>query len=222
MKLVNENLPAELMWDEIEFITLVIEDSKLFSQLAYDFINNKEQEKWILSENGKLLDVNKFLDVIFNPLTVSLNQRKILNKLYELCEVNIQTNEMLFKWNTLQDNFMSFVDDLIDYFDYDLYCSEKLDVKDILKMVDLKFNENSTVIEKILDYLVLANDILKIKLFVFFNLKSYLDLNEIKYIVEQAQYHKFNILFIERFDVFEKIKDERIVVVDKDKCVIMK
>lgn len=222
MKLVNENLPAELMWDEIEFITLVIEDSKLFSQLAYDFINNREQEKWILSENGKLLDVNKFLDVIFNPLTVSLNQRKILNKLYELCEVNIQTNEMLFKWNTLQDNFISFVDDLIDYFDYDLYYSEKLDVKDILKMVDLKFNENSTVIEKILDYLVLVNDIFKIKLFVFFNLKSYLNLNEIRYIVEQAQYHKFNILFIERFDVFEKIKDERIVVVDKDKCVIMK
>lgn len=222
MKLVNENLPAELMWNETEFITLIVEDSKLFAQLAYDFINNKEHEKWILSENGKLFDANKFLDVIFNPLTVSLNQRKILNKLYELCEVNIQTNEMLFKWNTVQDSFMSFVDELIDCFNYDLYYNQKLDVKDILKIVDLKFNENNTVVEKVLDYLVLTNDILKIKVFVFFNLKAYLSLEEIKYIIEQAQYHKFNILLIERFDAFEKIKDERIVVVDKDKCVIMK
>ena len=45
MKLVNEILPVELMWNENEFITLVIEDSNLFTQLAYDFINNKEQEK---------------------------------------------------------------------------------------------------------------------------------------------------------------------------------
>ena len=42
MKLVNEILPVELMWNENEFITLVIEDSNLFTQLAYDFINNKE------------------------------------------------------------------------------------------------------------------------------------------------------------------------------------
>ena len=96
MKLVNEILPVELMWNENEFITLVIEDSNLFTQLAHDFINNKEQEKWILSENGKLLDVSKYSDVIFNPLTISLNQRKMINKLYELCEVNIKTNEMLF------------------------------------------------------------------------------------------------------------------------------
>ena len=222
MKLVNEILPVELMWNENEFITLVIEDSNLFTQLAYDFINNKEQEKWILSENGKLLDVSKYSDVIFNPLTISLNQRKMINKLYELCEVNTKTNEMLFKWNMLQNSFISFIDELINCFDYDLQYSEKLDVKDILKVVDLKFNENSTIIEKILDYLVLANDILKIKLFVFLNIKTYLGLNELRYIIEQAQYHKFNILLIERFDAFKKIEDEKIVIVDKDKCVIIK
>lgn len=222
MKLVNEILPVELMWNENEFITLVIEDSNLFTQLAYDFINNKEQEKWILSENGKLLDASKYSDVIFNPLTISLNQRKMINKLYELCEVNIKTNEMLFKWNMLQNSFVSFIDELINCFDYDLQYSEKLDVKDILKVVDLKFNENNTIIEKILDYLVLANDILKIKLLVFLNIKTYLGLNELRYIIEQAKYHKFNILLIERFDAFEKIEDEKIVIVDKDKCVIIK
>ena len=78
---------------------------------------------------------------------------------------------MLFKWNMLQNSFISFIDELINCFDYDLQYSEKFDVKDILKVVDLKFNENSTIIEKILDYLVLVNGILKIKLFVFLNIK---------------------------------------------------
>lgn len=169
-----------------------------------------------------MLDVSKYSDVIFNPLAISLNQRKIINKLYELCELNIKTNEMLFKWNMLQNSFISFIDELINCVDYDLQYSEKFDVKDILKVVDLKFNEKSTIIEKILDYLVLVNDILKIKLFVSLNIKTYLGLNELRYIIEQAQYHKFNILLIERFDAFEKIEDEKIVIVDKDKCVIMK
>ena len=222
MKLINENLPVELIWNEVEFITLIIEDSTLFTQLACDFIDNKEAGKWVLSETGKLLDVSKCLEVIFNPFAVSLNQRKMLNRLYELCEINTKTNEMLFRWNALQDNFIDFIEELTDSFDYDLRYEGKLDLKDILKIVDLRFNENSSIVEKILDYLILANEILKIKVFVFFNLKTYLSLKEIGYIIEQGQYRKFNILFIERFDAFKRIKDERIIVVDKDKCVIIK
>lgn len=221
MKLINDRLPIDLEWEENEFLTLVVEDSKLMSILACDFIKTIDENNWIISENGKMVDFAK-VDVIFNPFSVSLNQRKLLNKLYEISEFNIKSSSLLFEWNTLQENIIEFVENLKDNFDYDLQYTNKVDIKDVLKLTELKFNESGTIIEKLLDYLVLANDILKVKLFVFFNLKTYLNLDEINYIFEQAQYHKFNILFIERFDVFEKIEGEKIVVIDVDKCVIIK
>ena len=222
MKLINDRLPIDLEWEENEFLTLVVEDSKLMSILACDFIKTIDENNWVISENGKMVDFSKYVDVIFNPFSVSLNQRKLLNKLYEISEFNIKSGSLLFEWNTLQENIIEFVENLKDNFDYDLQYTNKVDIKDVLKLTDLKFNESSTIIEKLLDYLVLANDILKVKLFVFFNLKTYLNLDEINYIFEQAQYHKFNILFIERFDVFEKIEGEKIVVIDVDKCAIIK
>lgn len=222
MKLINDRLPIDLEWEENEFLTLVVEDSKLMSVLACDFIKTIDENNWVISENGKMVDFSKYVDVIFNPFSVSLNQRKLLNKLYEISEFNIKSGSLLFEWNTLQENIIEFVENLKDNFDYDLQYTNKVDIKDVLKLTELKFNESGTIIEKLLDYLVLANDILKVKLFVFFNLKTYLNLDEINYIFEQAQYHKFNILFIERFDVFEKIEGEKIVVIDVDKCVIIK
>lgn len=222
MKLINDRLPIDLEWEENEFLTLVVEDSKLMSVLACDFIKTIDENNWVISENGKMVDFSKYVDVIFNPFSVSLNQRKLLNKLYEISEFNIKSGSLLFEWNTLQENIIEFVENLKDNFEYDLQYTNKVDIKDVLKLTDLKFNESSTIIEKLLDYLVLANDILKVKLFVFFNLKTYLNLDEINYIFEQARYHKFNILFIERFDVFEKIEGEKIVVIDVDKCAIIK
>lgn len=222
MKLINDRLPIDLEWEENEFLTLVVEDPKLMSVLACDFIKTIDENNWVISENGKMVDFSKYVDVIFNPFSVSLNQRKLLNKLYEISEFNIKSGSLLFEWNTLQENIIEFVENLKDNFDYDLQHTDKVDIKDVLKLTELKFNESSTIIEKLLDYLVLANDILKVKLFVFFNLKTYLNLDEINYIFEQARYHKFSILFIERFDVFEKIEGEKIVVIDVDKCAIIK
>ena len=222
MKLINDRLPIDLEWEENEFLTLVVEDPKLMSVLACDFIKTIDENNWVISENGKMVDFSKYVDVIFNPFSVSLNQRKLLNKLYEISEFNIKSGSLLFEWNTLQENIIEFVENLKDNFDYDLQHTDKVDIKDVLKLTELKFNESSTIIEKLLDYLVLANDILKVKLFVFFNLKTYLNLDEINYIFEQARYHKFSILFIERFDVFKKIEGEKIVVIDVDKCAIIK
>lgn len=222
MKLINNKLPVDLTWRENEFITLVIEDSKMLTDLAYDFIKNNDENNWILSDKGKLMDTSKHIDIIFNPFTISLNQRKIINKLYDMCDFNTKNSEMLFSWNTLQGNLLEFVGSLTDSLDYVLQYKNNIELKDILKIVDLKFTESNTVIEKLIDYFVLVNEILKIKIFVCFNLKTYLNLQEIKYIFEQAQYHKFNILLIERFDAFEKISGEKVVIVDKDKCVIIK
>ena len=141
MKLINDRLPIDLEWEENEFLTLVVEDSKLMSILACDFIKNIDENNWVISENGKIVDFAKYVDIIFNPFSVSLNQRKLLNKLYEISEFNIKSGSLLFEWNTLQENIIEFVENLKDNLDYDLQYTNKIDIKDVLKLTELDYRK---------------------------------------------------------------------------------
>ena len=99
MKLIHFGLSGTLLDDGIDFAEWIIESPESFSgyvlELSTQIDGNEGQ--FVLSDKNKELDLAKKAELIFNPFTVDINERKILNKLYmELSDLS-KEEEMYIK-----------------------------------------------------------------------------------------------------------------------------
>ena len=75
--------------------------------------------------------------------------------------------------------------------------------------------------EKLLDYMRLEQEILKVKLFVLVNIKGFLSLEQLDFLYQQSCYEKIQLLMIENHLNDEKrIGGENLIIIDDDGCVI--
>ena len=99
MKLIHFGLSGILLDEDIDFTEWIVESPESFSgyvlELSTQIDGNEGQ--FVLSEKNKELDLAKKAELIFDPLTVDINERKILNKLYmELSDLS-KREEMYIK-----------------------------------------------------------------------------------------------------------------------------
>ena len=80
--------------------------------------------------------------------------------------------------------------------------------------------EFEKILEKILNYMELASEIMGIRLFILCNIKSYLDYKQLTYLYEQAFYKKYHLLLIESHCSAEKNNIENTIIIDQDNCII--
>ena len=84
MKLIHFGLSGILLDEDIDFTEWIVESPESFSgyvlELSTQIDGNEGQ--FVLSEKNKELDLAKKAELIFDPLTVALKERQILNKLY--------------------------------------------------------------------------------------------------------------------------------------------
>ena len=63
---------------------LVIENKKLFREMIQQFMQSLLglESKWVLSDKGKLVSLNKVAILVNDPLNLDMNERKLLDGLY--------------------------------------------------------------------------------------------------------------------------------------------
>ncbi len=203
----------------------MIESPTLFSKVLSQWILSKNgcDKEWVLSDSGQVIEFVKKVNIIIDPYAIDINHRKIISKLYEIVQQNINHSQMLIEWRMLQNHICDFSRQIIDNVDYSLEINEEIEIKEILKIIDLKFGtEYQTLGEKILDYILLAHQVLKLDVFIFVNLRMYLESEELNLLAQKLMYEKIHLLLLEGFDRQEKFTNEKVVIVDKDYCVIYK
>lgn len=203
--------------------TLIIENPKDFSELIYELRKqiNGEDGKWVLSQNGEPINITKKCEMIIDPFSVDLNERKLLTALYSMLEKEIQTTELLLEWNTVYPFLVNKMDKLISSADYMLSYKNDIEIKDFFKIMNLQFLSDTTdFFEKLLDYLRLAHEVLNVELFIFVNIKGFLNESQLHFLKEQSMYQKFQILLIESYDNEMRMSAEKVTIIDKDSCVI--
>lgn len=223
MKLVHPNFLFPIEFEENKITTVVIESPKIFQKYLGELYQQTEGElgKWVLSHESELMEIKKFCEVIINPYALDMNNRKVLGKLYEDIKKDIMHSEKLLRWNTLYPYITELMEELIEDFDYHLEYTEEIEIKDFLKLMNLHVRNHSIdMTEKLIDYINLYHTLLGTKLFVLVNIKSYLEEKQLKYLYEQAFYHKFNLLLIENYENKVENKCELRYIIDKDNCAI--
>ena len=81
MKLIHFGLSGILLDEGIDFTEWIIESPESFSGYVLELSTQIDgsEGQFVLSEKNKELDLAKKAELIFDPLTVDINERKILN-----------------------------------------------------------------------------------------------------------------------------------------------
>lgn len=200
---------------------LCIENRNVFSECIMELWNQCEAKdgNWFLSDKGKDLQVSKNVTSILNPVGIDLNDRKLLKILYQNMETDVHENKYL-KLGEINSSIVSFIDEIVDRQPYAIEFDDNVAVADLLKIYNVRFvEETESLLELIITYVQLWHRVANCKVFVFVNLKTYLDDNQISQLYEMLRYEQVFILLIEA-NYTGKIDDENVKIIDKDLCFI--
>lgn len=200
---------------------IVIENPKVFYQMGEELehLMLNEECSWIASENdGTKLSPSK-IDVIYTPFNIELNSKKILNKIYK--DIDDEINQNLFSDKELiTSSILKLVETASQNLFYNLEYNFECDFKDILKTFQVKLAcECTGLLEKLVEYVKISNEVCGIECIFFINLKNYLDTEELRMLYKEAFYNKITLVLLE-FNQAEQLDCEHTVLIDKDLCLI--
>lgn len=224
MKLLHKDFGFVFEMKENTKSLLVVESPSVFLKLIRELYSeiSEEESKFVLSEDDVPVKMKDCLNCIINPLDITLNERKLLNKLGELLKKEILFSDLLVEMNEVISVIESYALHIMQYADWDLTCSDKIDVQSLLKFLGIQFyDKQETLVEKIMDYVKISHELLGIKCFVFVHLLSYLTEYELQKFYEYAEYQKVNILLLESHQPKRMERFSNVVIIDKDACEIV-
>lgn len=222
MKLVHVDLERQIVFGNNQVCEWIIESPKLFAKYIKELYNQSQGQTgcFVLTEDDKQLDIEKSVEIIVNPFSVNINDRKILNKLFaELTRLAYEedlyliTQEMTSK---LQDYVLR-----LEYLcPYILEIDSELDMTAVLKALGVKIeNYTDDYFENLNLYIKIIAELLKKKMLALVNIRSYLEKEQIEQLIKTAEYNEIKLLLIENHQ--RDFSGELIrYILDKDGCEI--
>ena len=223
MKLVYPDYTYQMNFEEGKANIVVIESKREFRHLLEEILMQIEGNdgRFVLSDNDEILKISTNMQCVIDPFALNLNNRKILDKIYALCKQEVLETELFLELEQLYSNIYAFMEKVLEKIDYSITYTDEIDIKLLFKLVNLRLQSDSyDFLEKIIDYIKISHTLLGNRIFVFSNLRSYLESSELELLYKQMSYEKIFLLLIESQDV-ESISDcETKYIIDKDCCEI--
>lgn len=222
MKLVHKDLGRQIVFNNYGSCEWTIESPELFTKYVQELYAQTEGKEgnFVLSEGDKEIDIGKYMELIINPLSVNINDKRILNKLYMMLEglafkedIYLLTQEMKGK---LQSYFLQ-----LEYLSpYILTMDLEIDIVAILKAIGVKIENNTdNFMEKLDLYIKILAELLQKKVIALVNIGSYMKKEHVKQLMNTAIHNEISLLLIENHQ--RNFSKESVqYIIDKDGCEI--
>ena len=221
MKLVNISSGIDIDINENEVNELIIEHKGLFAKTIEILIKqaNGEEGDFVLSENNKIIKLEKCSDVIVDYFTMTPNNKKVLNKLYASLE--IVANNYVEEKADINARIISMLDKITTSVGgSDLTYNLDYKWSDIFKLYSVEFEEDySDIVNKIISYIKIISQFTDIRVLFLVNARTFLSNDEMQMLYEISNYCKINIFLLESHESEER-DDVKRYVIDKDMCFI--
>ncbi len=223
MKLVHPELENQIVFSENKINILTVENKNFFIKLIEELLQqiNGDEGSFILSENNKELEISKFCQMIIDPFNLEFNNKKIVNTIYsKLKDLTIDEFHYLETLNIKRD-ILKYIDRIIFDYDIPLEVDNDFDITALFKALNIKVeNENSSLLEKLMNYISLLTDLTNTRLFILLNLKQFFSYDELKAFYSFVNYTKISVLLLEAVFIEPKHEDEKHYIIDTDLCEI--
>lgn len=221
MKLVEREYGIEVDIKENIVSIIVLEDVKLRLPLINELFSQTSgnEGNWLLFENDKSFDLGKKAELILEPLTLTLNNKKVKTKLYQ--DIKTISQDCCFSQGLeVHSQICNYLENMLDKLPYPVKYDEDWDVSEILKAYNVELvEEYDNIFEKLYNYIKLVNTVCGTDIFIMVNIKQYLTDEQITELYKMAAYGKIQLVLIE-FSINNKRDCEELYILDNDDCVI--
>ncbi len=200
MKLVHSDMERQLIWTEQKECEWIIESPILFSSYVRELctqIDGKEG-KFVLSRSEEILDISKNVDIIINPLSLNINDKKFLNKIYNELSIAAYEEDTYLKTQEILCNLKAYFWELEQKNSFILDMDDEVDIQSIFKTLGVHISESEEdFFENLNTYIKVASNLLKRKLIIFINIRSYITNEQLNELLNNVIYNEIRVLFIE-------------------------
>lgn len=222
MKLVHSDFEMQIIFEQGIVPVLILESSKLMKEYVEDMLSQLQGKngKFTLSVDGRIIRIDKEVELIINPFAIDINNRKLIKGIYDkMSSIAVEENHYISTQNTLKAIIAYFMD-LFMAIDVDLEVSTKVDYSSLFKSFGIEVPISGNLVEDLLVYLDLTREYQGVKLTVFANLSTFLDYEEMDILIREIAYNEHKVLLLERFSFQEEGGAIKRYIVDEDYCEI--
>ena len=222
MKLINPAWECAIQFEENTVNVVTIEDTCLFRETVLNFIKqtNGDEGDFVLSVDNKEISLSKKAEVIFNPFSLDINNKKIISKLYQNLEEEAVSAVSYLETQELLSHIQSYLERISDTIEFPICFDEETNILTLFKLVNLRI-EDITIspLEKLAYYIELMQNFCGIDLFIFVNFKIFFTKEEIESFYLELNYRKIKYILLENVCIWRG-KQEKNYIIDKDLCQI--
>ncbi|MDO4773390.1 MAG: type II-A CRISPR-associated protein Csn2 [Bacillota bacterium] len=214
------NLEFELHHDKVN--QLVIENPEELEKFVIALSRRlaKNGESVELYEDLDKLDIAKLSNLISSPMDLVYDKKEVQKKLYETLMQEMELSSLSEEFAALSSKFLSNLDELQLYSEYDLDFDSEFNHVSLLKSFDVHLkNPEGFFVEKLIDYSKNIHRLLGKKLFILLSCSQYLKASDFEYLLEHAKNEEVTFLFIESGQLYLN-SDKNELIIDIDLCEI--
>lgn len=221
MKFVYPEIGKVFDTDIGKINTLVIENQALLIKLLSDIYGQIEgiDGKSVLSDNKGILPMSKFAELLTQFVPFELSKKALISKISSLLEKKAVAEDMYLETMEL----LSSIERYLSKLSFDFNCNpifQKISINSLIKASGFELNEAyDSLGEKILDYFELVRGFDHDKLFITFNLRSFLSDSETQLFIEDILKREIKLIMIESSER-KLLSSENRLLIDSDLCEI--
>ena len=223
MKLTHTELEKQLVFETGKAVEWIIESPASFSKYVRDLyeIMQDNEGKFTLSDEDEIIDFQKYAELIIDPFLLDFHNRQIQKKLYAELQKLAVGSEFYLQTQELKSQIQKYFIDLEYASGYDLEIVDEIDLSAIFKVVGIQLDggNEETLFERIAIYIKIMAELLKKKLVILVNSRSYLTSDQIDQIAELCMYSEVALLLIENVQR-DFSKKRNYCIIDCDECCI--
>lgn len=223
MKLTHTELEKQLVFETGKAVEWIIESPASFSKYIRDLyeIMQDNEGKFTLSDEDEIIDFQKYAELIIDPFLLDFHNRQIQKKLYAELQNLAVGSEFYLQTQELKSQIQKYFIDLEYASGYDLEIADEIDLPAIFKAVGIQLDggNEETLFERIAIYIKIMAELLKKKLVILVNSRSYLNSDQIDQIAELCMYSEVALLLIENVQR-DFSKKRNYCIIDCDECCI--
>ena len=223
MKLTHTELEKQLVFETGKAVEWIIESPASFSKYVRDLyeIMQDNEGKFTLSDEDEIIDFQKYAELIIDPFLLDFHNRQIQKKLYVELQKLAVGSEFYLQTQELKSQIQKYFIDLEYASGYDLEIEDEIYLPAIFKAVGIQLDggNEETLFERIAIYIKIMAELLKKKLVILVNSRSYLTSDQIDQIAELCMYSEVALLLIENVQR-DFSKKRNYCIIDCDECCI--
>ena len=222
MKLIYPQIKTVLDTEIDKVWVLEIENKAFFRKCVLDICDqiNGAEGQFSLYCGDEEEDISSTCEIILNPLEINLTQKKLLGAVERAMENRLKEVLPSIELNRDLRNIKDIINNLA--FDMNLEIeASRLVPEDLIKIAGITLKEkNNSAIEKMLNYMSLVRRYEKNKLFIFINLHSYFNSEELNSFLKEVLQMDLDVILMNSSN-FPSSPEISRTIIDKDLCEII-